>query len=147
VDASEVQGHTSVFPHPFIRFVTWPEGPHGALSDHISSTSAAPNGKFFTIADVLWAIEESLNLWHEGSPTANCDLGLNRLTSITRFKETGTIWDLTPPDRDPVPTMPKMVVCREKVFAFAMGLHPRLGAQVSPLQKVGPACSRLCACL
>ncbi|KAJ1473127.1 hypothetical protein T484DRAFT_1752310 [Baffinella frigidus] len=120
-----------VFPHPFIRFVPWPEGPHGALPDHVmlSSTSAARNGEFFTAFDVCAAIEESMNLWHEGSPRASCDLHLNRLSSIELFTEPATIWDLTPPERDPVPNMPRMVECREKVFAFAMGLHPRLGAQ------------------
>ena len=45
------------------------------------------------------------------------------------------------------PVVPRMVECREKVLAFAMGLHPRLGDQVSPLNEIGPASSRLCACL
>ena len=142
----DVWGHTMAFPHPFIRFVPWPEGPHGAFSDDISSTSAAPNGKFFTIFDVCEAIGKSLNIWPEGSPPASCDLRLNCLASIMSFKGMGTIWDLTPPDRDPVPTMPKMVTCLDKEFAFAMGLHPRLGAQASPKQKIGPARSRLFAC-
>jgi len=125
------------FPHPFMRFVPRPEGPHGALPDHVmlSSTSAARNGKFFTIADVCEAIAESMNLRHEGSPQASCDTHRFLLTSIERFTEPATIWDLTPPERDPVPSMPRMVVCREKVFAFAMGLHPRLGAQVSPQRR------------
>ncbi|KAJ1473126.1 hypothetical protein T484DRAFT_1837567 [Baffinella frigidus] len=120
-----------VFPHPFMRFVPWPEGPHGALPDHIvvASTTAARNGKFFDVLDVCAAIEESMNLWHEGRPRALFDVGLDRLASIESFTDPGTIWDLTPPEHDPVPTMPRMVDCREKVFVFAMGLHPRLGAQ------------------
>ncbi|KAJ1481996.1 hypothetical protein T484DRAFT_1898535 [Baffinella frigidus] len=121
--------HRNVFPHPFIRFVSGPAGPHGALPDHVvlSSTSAARNGEFFDVFDVCAAIEESMNLWHEGSPRASCD---KCLTSIELFTDDpATIWDLTPPERDPVPDMPRMVQCREKVFAFAMGLHPRLGAQ------------------
>jgi len=129
--------HEMAFPYPFMRFVPRLQGPHGALPDHVmlSSTSAARNGKFFTIADVCEAITESLNLRHEGPPQASCDFRVNRLTSIKRLTEPGTIWDLTPPERDPVPTMPRMVACREKVFASAMGLHPRLGAQVSPQRR------------
>ena len=73
----------------------------------------------------------------EGSALSPFDLRLNRLAAIKSFTEPATIWDLTPPERDPVPSMPRMVACREKVFAFAMGLHPRLGAQVSPQRKVG----------
>ena len=149
IEIEDESKHEMAFPHPFMRIVPWPEGPHGALPDHVmlSSTSAAHNGKFFTIADVCEAIEVSLDLQHEGSSTASRDLDLNRLKSIKRFKELGTICDLTPPERDPVPSMPRMVACREKVFAFAMGLHPRLGAQVSPQQKVSLAGSTLCACL
>ena len=125
------------FPHPFMRFVPRPEGPHGALPDHVmlSSTSAARNGKFFTIADVCEAIAESLNLRHDASIKASCDPYYSLLTSIERFTEPGTIWDLTPPERDPVNSMPRMEACREKVLAFAMGLHPRLGAQVSPQRR------------
>ena len=128
-----------VFPHPFMRIVPWPEGLQGALPDHIAvaSTSAARNGRFFTVIDVVRAIKESLNLWQEGSALSPFDLRLNRLAPIESFTEPATIWDLTPPERDPVPTMTRMVACREKVFAFAMGLHPRLGAQVSPQRKVG----------
>ncbi|KAJ1473134.1 hypothetical protein T484DRAFT_3646650 [Baffinella frigidus] len=142
--------HRNVFPHPFIRFVARPAGPHGALPDHVvlSSTSAARNGRFFDVLDVCEAIEESMNLWHEGSPRASCDARYKYLTSIELFTDDPVkIWDLTPPERDPVPTMPRMVECREKVLAFAMGLHPRLGAQVSPQRKGGPTGSRLCACL
>ena len=128
-----------VFPHPFMRIVPWPEGPHGALPDHIAvaSTCAARNGRFFTVIDVVRAIEESLNLWQEGSALSLFDLRLNRLASIESFTEPATIWDLTPRERDPVLTMPRMVACRERVFAFTMGHRPRLGAQVSPQRKVG----------
>ena len=128
------------FPHPFMRFVPWLEGPQRALPDHIAvaSTSAAHNGKFFTIADVYEAIAESLNLRHDAFPKASYHVApgqLPCLSSIERFAEPGTIWDLTPRERDPVPSMPRMEACRKKVFAFAMGLHPRLGAQVSPQRR------------
>ena len=148
IEIEDEAKHEMAFPYPFMRFVPWPEGPNGALPDDVmlSSTSAARNGKFFSVFDVCKAIEESLNLWNEGSPQASCDTHHNLLTSIERFTEPGTIWDLTPPERDPLTSMPRMVACREKVFAFAMGLHPRLGAQVSPPQKIGPVNCRLCAC-
>ncbi|KAJ1473135.1 hypothetical protein T484DRAFT_1752319 [Baffinella frigidus] len=120
-----------VFPHPYMRFVPWPEGPYQGDAEEVpvASTFAALNGRFFTVIDVVLAIEDSLNLWHEGSPKACCKTHLDRLASIESFTEPAAIWDLTPPERDPVPNMPRMVECREKVFVFAMGLHPRLGAQ------------------
>jgi hypothetical protein len=121
-----------VFPHPFIRFIPYPEGPRGALPDHfaVASTFAARNGRFFDVIDVVQAIEESMNHWQNELPHPFFNLHLDRLASIESFTKPAAIWDLTPPERDPVPTMPRMVECREKVFAFAMGLHPRLGAQV-----------------
>jgi len=75
----------------------------------LSSTSAACNGKFFTVLDVYGAIEESPNLWHEGSSKAGSDTHHLLLTSVERFTESDTNWDLTPPERDPMPAMPRMV--------------------------------------
>mmetsp|Transcript_2838 Transcript_2838/g.6442 ORF Transcript_2838/g.6442 Transcript_2838/m.6442 type:complete len:448 (+) Transcript_2838:250-1593(+) len=117
---------TEAFPDTMVRFVA-PEKPDGAIPDNVIvvSTSAAPNGKFFTVQDIADAIGTSLNLKLDGYPTgAFCGQGwLGRISPVVPGAR---VWDLTPPARDPV--LAKVMI-RAKTVAFAMGLHPRLGAQ------------------
>mmetsp|Transcript_42553 Transcript_42553/g.96819 ORF Transcript_42553/g.96819 Transcript_42553/m.96819 type:complete len:449 (+) Transcript_42553:230-1576(+) len=118
---------TEAFHDTLVRFVA-PLKPEG-IPDHVMvvSTSAAPNGKFFTIRDITDGIGTSLNLELDGYPTGAFD-GQGWLGGI-QYLIPGpevTVWDLTPPARDPVLAT---VMRRAKAFAFAMGLHPRLGAQ------------------
>jgi hypothetical protein len=87
-------------------------------------------GEYFTIRDVTDAIASALNLRLEGCGTgAFCDTAHMYLEGISRVSpgQGISIWDLTPPERDPVLAV---VMRRAKTLAFSMGIHPRLGAEV-----------------
>mmetsp|Transcript_37878 Transcript_37878/g.89534 ORF Transcript_37878/g.89534 Transcript_37878/m.89534 type:complete len:196 (+) Transcript_37878:221-808(+) len=127
--------NTVAFPYPLMRCIPSGRGPEGIPGNvRFVSTSAAPNGRFFTVRDVVGAIADSINVtlrlegWASGPL---CDIQRKHLRGITRTRVDPqgvgvTDWDLTPPARDPVLAE---VMRRAKTLAFSMGLHPRLGAK------------------
>ncbi|KAJ1477244.1 replication factor-A protein 1 [Baffinella frigidus] len=112
------------FPYPLMRCIPEWSGPEGVPNNvRFVSTSAAPNGKFFTVGDIPRALADSLN--------AKFTQGGYEWTGAAS-RGSFAIWDLTPPARAPVLAAVVRRVANDrcaKTLAFAMGLHPRLGAQ------------------